>query len=129
MKPELTELYFRGFRNDNDKYSMEGEYKVFYDTWGNMQYGFIAAKPGWKFDTALEGAGTAQYAYDLLPGGEKPRIQNPNGTCNARHDDPADQAGIIAGHNLFQSCGMSCSTTDVLSMIADTEAIKKGPLP
>lgn len=129
MKPELTDLYFEGFRNDNDKFSIEGEYKVFYDTWGNMQYGFIAAKLGWSLDYALEGAGKAQYFHDLLRRGIDPRIQNENGTGFARYDDPADQAGIIAGFRLFQTCGMTCLATDVYSIIENTEGINKEPLP
>ena len=78
----------------------ESEY-YFYDTWGNINYGYAGRAARFTHDELLRGAGLGQIASDLI--GER----EINYGWSSNFDDPADQAAVRIGVTLYDQYGLN----------------------
>lgn len=103
----------------NNRWVTDGALQYQFDIWSNIHYGFVGRAVGFSAWTLKSGAGGAQIMDKTVPPGYWDRRFKTIGDADflSAFDDPADQAAIILGMDLFDAKGIALTANDLRTMV------------
>jgi len=109
----------KGRLKTNNRWVADGALSYNFDMWSNIHYGFVGRAVGFSAWTLKSGAGAVQVTARTVPPGYWDRRFNKIGDADvlSAFDDPADQAAIILGMDLFDGKGLGFTEDELRDMI------------
>lgn len=103
----------------NNRWVADGAVQYNFDVWSNIHYGFVGRAVAFSAWTLKTGAGGAQVMDRTVPPGYWSRRFNKFGDADflSALDDPADQAAIVLGMDLFDSKGIAVTDADLRDFV------------